>query len=44
MAKELRPDSIRGTFGENNVRSAVYCTDLPTDGVVDCDYCFRLMQ
>ena len=44
IAKEIRPQSIRGKFGENNVRSAVHCTDLPTDGVSDCEYCFRIMQ
>ena len=44
MAKELSPDSIRGTYGESNVRSSVHCTDLITDGVMDCEYCFRCMQ
>ena len=44
IAKELRPQSIRGMYGENNVRSAIHCTDLPTDGVSDCEYCFRIMQ
>jgi nucleoside-diphosphate kinase len=44
MAKELRPNSIRAVFGESNVRSAIYCTDLSTDGVTDCEYCFRFMQ
>jgi nucleoside-diphosphate kinase len=44
IAKELRPQSLRGTFGETNVRSAVHCTDLPTDGVSECEYCFRIMN
>jgi nucleoside-diphosphate kinase len=44
IAKELRPQSIRGAFGETNVRSGVHCTDLPTDGASECEYCFRIMQ
>ena len=40
IAKELRPQSLRGAYGESNVRSAVHCTDLPTDGVSECEYCF----
>lgn len=43
MAKELRPDTIRGRFGENRVRSAVHCTDLADDGVSECEYCFKLL-
>ena len=44
IAKEIRPQSIRGKYGETNVRSAIHCTDLPTDGVIECEYCFRIMQ
>lgn len=43
LAKELRPDTIRGLFGEDKVRSAVHCTDLPTDGELECEYCFRIL-
>lgn len=43
LARELRPDTIRGQFGEDRVRSAVHCTDLPGDGVSECEYCFRLL-
>lgn len=44
MAKELRPNSIRGIFGENSVRTGVHCTDLPEDGPSECRYFFELMQ
>mmetsp|Transcript_28170 Transcript_28170/g.27014 ORF Transcript_28170/g.27014 Transcript_28170/m.27014 type:complete len:354 (+) Transcript_28170:119-1180(+) len=44
MAKELRPESIRGIFGESNVRSAVYCTDMTSDGATDCEYAFKIMK
>jgi nucleoside-diphosphate kinase len=43
LAKELRPDTIRGKFGLDRVRSAVHCTDLASDGVLECEYCFRLL-
>jgi nucleoside-diphosphate kinase len=43
MAKELRGDTLRAKFGEDNVRCAVHCTDLPTDGVTECEYCFTVM-
>jgi nucleoside-diphosphate kinase len=43
LARELRPDTIRGKFGLDRVRNAVHCTDLASDGVQECEYCFRLM-
>ena len=43
MAKDLRPDTIRGRYGLDRSRSAVHCTDLPQDGVPECEYCFRIM-
>ena len=44
MAKELRPESIRGKYGLDNVRNAVHCTDLAQDGQIECEYCFDIMQ
>jgi len=44
MAKELRPDTIRGKYGYDNIRSAIHCSDLPQDGVIDCEYCFKLIN
>ena len=43
MAKELFPDSIRGTFGMDKPRSAVHCTDLAQDGQLECEYCFKIL-
>ena len=43
LSQELRPDTIRGRFGVDRARSAVHCTDLPQDGVPECEYCFRLI-
>lgn len=52
MAKELRPNSIRGMFGERGdssndfggARTGVHCTDLAEDGPSECRYFFELMQ
>ena len=43
LAKELRPNTIRAAHAEDNVRCAVHCTDLPTDGTVECEYLFKIM-
>jgi len=43
VAKELRPGTIRALYGTDKVRSAVHCTDLPTDGVSECEYLFSVM-
>ena len=44
MAKELRPESVRGRLGQDNIRNTLHCTDLPTDGVLECEYCFKILQ
>ena len=41
IAKVLRPNTIRALFGKDRVRNAVHCTDLPEDGVIECDYFFN---
>lgn len=43
MAKELRPDTIRGRYGIDKVMNAVHCTDLPEDAELECEYCFKLL-
>ena len=40
VAAKLRPNSIRGRYGESNLRNAVHCTDLPEDGLMECGYVF----
>lgn len=35
IAKYLRPNTIRAKFGQDRVRNAVHCTDLPEDGVIE---------
>jgi nucleoside-diphosphate kinase len=43
MAKDLRPDTIRGLFGKDRIWNAIHCTDLPEDGELECEYCFKLL-
>jgi nucleoside-diphosphate kinase len=44
IAKNLRPDTIRARFGVDRARNAVHCTDLQTDGALECEYFFKLLQ
>ena len=43
MARELRPLTIRAKFGEDIVKQAVHCTDLPADGEAECRYMFETL-
>jgi len=42
VACELHPQTIRARFGRNNVANAIHCTDLPEDGVIECEYFFKV--
>ena len=41
-ANKLYPDTIRAIFGQDWVRNAIHCTDSPKDGVIECDYLFKI--
>lgn len=43
MAQKLFPDTIRAKYGHDRIMNAVHCTDLPEDGVSECEYIFELM-
>lgn len=43
IAKELFPNSIRGKYGLDALRSVVHCTDLEEDAKLETQYCFRIM-
>lgn len=43
VAKRLRPKSLRAQFGTSTVENAVHCTDLPEDGVLECQYFFDIL-
>lgn len=42
IAKNLRPNTIRARFGIDRTRNAIHCTDLPEDGILECEYFFKL--
>lgn len=44
MAKELRPDTLRGKYGIDRVRNAIHCTDLESDSAAENEYCFKIMD
>lgn len=44
LAKTLRPNTIRSQFGIDRVKNAIHCTDLPEDGVLECEYFFTILQ
>lgn len=43
VACELHPQTIRAKFGKNNVCNAIHCTDLSEDGVIECEYFFKVL-
>lgn len=43
LAKILRPKSIRAILGKTLTENAVHCTDLPTDGQLECRYLFETL-
>ena len=36
IAVHLKPDTLRAKFGEDRVKNACHCTDLPEDGILEC--------
>lgn len=43
IAKHLRPNTLRAKFGEDRVKNAVHCTDMPEDGVLEVRYFFEML-
>lgn len=44
IAKHLKNESLRAKFGIDKVKNAVHCTDMPEDGVLECEYFFKILQ
>jgi nucleoside-diphosphate kinase len=44
IARTLRPNTIRARFGNDRVMNAIHCTDLPEDGLLECEYFFNILQ
>ena len=43
IAKVLRKDTLRSKFGLDRVQNAVHCTDLPEDGLLECEFFFKVL-
>lgn len=43
VARRVRRHTIRGTFGIDDVKCAVHCTDLEEDGPSESEYWFSIM-
>lgn len=43
IAKHLRPNTLRASFGLDRVRNGMHCTDLPEDGLLEVEYFFNIL-
>ena len=44
IARHLRPNTLRAKFGEDKVKNALHCTDLPEDGTLESEYFFKILN
>jgi len=44
VAQRIAPETLRAKHGTDTVRNAVHCTDLDEDGLLECEYFFRILQ
>lgn len=44
IACHLRPDTLRAQYGQDRVRNAVHCTDLPEDGPLESAFFFETVR
>lgn len=44
IARYVRPNSLRATYGVDKVKNALHCTDLADDGGLETEYFFRILQ
>jgi len=43
QARSINPGSLRAQFGQDRIRNALHCTDLPEDGVLECEYFYSIL-
>lgn len=44
IAKNLRPRCLRARYGGDRICNGFHCTDLPDDGILECEYFFTIQQ
>ncbi|CAI8031657.1 Nucleoside diphosphate kinase 7 [Geodia barretti] len=44
IARHLRPHSIRAKFGEDKIKNALHCSDLPDDSALEVEYFFKILD
>lgn len=43
-ARASQPRSIRAQFGSDIARNAIYCSNAKDEGIMECEYFFRLLE
>lgn len=43
IARYIRPNSLRATFGVDKIKNALHCTDLSEDGGLEAEFFFRIL-
>ena len=44
LAKVIRPNTLRATYGVDFAKNGVHCTDLKEDGGLECKYFFQILS
>lgn len=44
VARQIRPNTLRGMFGVDKYKNAVHCTDLPEDVNLELEYFFQILD
>ena len=44
IARHLRPHSLRAKFGQDKIKNALHCTDLPDDSILEVEYFFKILD
>ena len=44
LARLVAPESLRAKYGVDKVRNAVHCTDLAEDGILECEFFFKILK
>ena len=44
IARHLRAHTLRAKFGQDKIKNALHCTDLPDDSVLEVEYFFKILD